>query len=448
MDARIEPRLLRGFRDYLPGEMIPRQRMIQTIIGVFERFGFVPLQTPALEYADILVGKLGDDAEKLLYRFLDNGERDVCLRYDLTVPLARVAAQYRNLPRPIKRYQVAPVWRAEKPGRGRFREFYQCDVDIVGSASPLADAECLAIDAAVMDALGVPSVCIRVNNRKVLNGLASLLGVRDPQQMLGVFRTIDKLSTAGEPAVREMLLDPCGLQPCAVDRVFAYLGTSGTNAEILAALRAMFAGIEVAQEGLTELERVLEAAEALGADAARVRIDPSIARGLDYYTGTVFETFIIDLPDFGSVMSGGRYDGLISRFLGEDVPAVGISVGLDRLFAAMQELGRVRETGSTAQVLVAVVSDDAVPYALHVARTLRSAGLCVEQFLYNGERAKKQFQYADARAIPVVAVVGGDERETQRVTLKSLASGLQETVPLALAADRARALLAHSTQEG
>lgn len=441
MTDRIEPRILRGFRDYLPPEMIPRQKMIDTIVGVFERFGFVPLQTPALEFADVLLGKYGADAEKLLYRFTDNGGRDVCLRYDLTVPLARVAAQYPDLPRPIKRYQIAPVWRAEKPGRGRYREFYQCDVDIVGTASLLADAECVAVDAAVMAALGVPAVRIQVNHRKVLNGLATLLGVPSDERMLRVFRTIDKLPSAGEEAVRRMLRDECALDAPAVERTFAFLSASGRPAEVLDQLTETFAGVDIALEGLRELRRTLDAARAMGVPEEMLAVDPSIARGLDYYTGTVFETFIVDLPGFGSVMSGGRYDTLITRFLGQEMPAVGISVGLDRLFAAMQELKLVQARQSTAQVLVAVLDAESVSYAMRVAAVLREAGLRADLFLYDGERAKKQFQYANARGIPVVAAVGGQEREAGTVAVKRLDTGAQETVDLDRAAAAVRAVL-------
>lgn len=430
MIERIEPRVLRGFRDYLPLEMIPRQRMIQTIVEVFESYGFVPLQTPALEYADVLLGKYGADAEKLLYRFQDNGGRDVCLRYDLTVPLARVAAQYQNLPRPIKRYQIAPVWRAEKPGRGRYREFFQCDIDIVGSASLLADAECVAVDAAVMRALGVPEARVRINNRKVLNGLAVLLDVGEEARMHHVFRTIDKLPSAGEAAVRAMLRDECALDDAAIGRVFDFLGARGSNEEVIAALRATFAGVDVALEGLDELQAVLDAAVHMGVPCDTMEVDVAIARGLDYYTGTVFETFITDLPGFGSVMSGGRYDTLITRFLGRDMPAVGISVGVDRLFAAMGELGLVEGAHSTAQVLVAMLDKDSVPYAMEVATALRGARLRVELFLYDGERVKKQFQYAAQRGIPMVAVVGSSERESRTVTVKDMDSGSQWTVSL------------------
>ncbi len=434
----IQPRILRGFRDYLPEEMRPRQAMIQTITEVFERFGFAPLQTPALEYADILLGKYGADAEKLLYRFTDNGGRDVCLRYDLTVPLARVAAQYHDLPKPLKRYQVAPVWRAEKPGRGRYREFFQCDVDIVGSSSLLCDAECVAVDDAVMTALGVENFTIRISTRKVLTALGEALGVESEAQLNTIFRTIDKLPSQGPERVRELMASDAGCSPEQIDLIMNFVGIEGSNEEKLA--RVVEVVGPAAEPAARELEQVLRYAEALGAPAARVEVDFSIARGLDYYTGTVYETFLNDLPGFGSVMSGGRYDGLITRFLGKPMPAVGISVGVDRLFAGLLELGLVKKTRSNVRAMVAAYDADCVPACLETLTALRRAGVASELAFDDETKPtlKKQMKAANAKDAPFVVILGPDEIERNVVCLKNMETREQETLPLAQAIERLR----------
>ena len=436
----IQPRLLRGFRDYLPSVMAPRERMVAIVCEVFRRFGFAPLATPCLEYADILLGKYGDDAEMLLYRFQDNGGRDVCLRYDLTVPLARVVAQYADLPKPFKRYQVAPVWRAEKPGRGRYREFVQCDVDIVGTSSLAADAECIQVDNAVMAALGVERFQIRVNNRKVLAGLSSLAGNADANAMRGILRTIDKLDKQGPDAVRALLQKDNGLSQDAAGRIMQFVGIQGDNEQRLCAGAEMLSGSDKAVQGIEELRAVVALARAGGVPPERLSVDLSIARGLDYYTGTVFETMLTELPAFGSVMSGGRYDELISVFTGKDMPAVGISVGLDRLLAAMQELGKLGDTEAAADVFVTVFDDEGRPEATALAAKLRGAGLAVELSFAAGKLGK-QFKQADRLGAKVALVCGPEEREKGTVAVKSLATKGQEVVSLDRVVDRVRAIL-------
>jgi histidyl-tRNA synthetase len=427
--STIEPRLLKGFRDYLPDQMIARRRMLGVIAGVFERYGFAPLETPALEYTDILTGKMGADAERLFYRFTDHGGRDVCLRYDLTVPLARVAAQYGNLPRPFKRYQIAPVWRAEKPGRGRFREFTQCDVDVVGTTSLVADAECVAVDNDVLTALGGENFVIRINHRKVLAGLLETLGPGPGADRAAVLRTIDKLSAMGEATVRKLLADENGLEPTAVDRVFEFLEVRDTAGAMIDRARDLLAGSDTAAEGLSELGEVLRHAADLGVPEGRLQIDFSIARGLDYYTGSVFETFLLDLPDFGSVMSGGRYDHLISTFLGRDMPAVGISMGIDRLFTGMQQLGLVEAAQTPTRVLVAPMGPETLAAALAAAGRLRDAGVPTEVYLEDA-RLKKQLKYADQRGIDVVVILGTDEVAANEASVKQMSTGEQVRVPV------------------
>jgi histidyl-tRNA synthetase len=434
----IEPRVLKGFRDYLPDEMLPRQAMIATITAVFERFGFAPLQTPALEYSDILLGKLGADAEKLLFRFDDNGGRDVCLRYDLTVPLARVAAQYPDLPKPFKRYQIAPVWRAEKPGRGRFREFFQCDCDVVGSPSLLYDAECIALDFAVMQALGVQAE-VRFNNRKVLAALGATLSVSDDRQMAAIFRTIDKIPAQGKERVRELLKTDAACSDEQVAKIMQFVAIAGTNDEMLGQLSALL-GAGAAQ-AVEELRRVLDYASALSPQQTALRLDFSIARGLDYYTGTVYETFLTDLPGTGSVMSGGRYDTLIERFLGKPMPAVGISVGIDRLFSYLVELGKVKKSAVTSRVCVVPMDAACLTPALKVLGQFRAAGVASEMVLDNDQKPKldKQLSLAGKKGIPFAAIIGGNEAAKGTVMLKDLAARQQKE----LSVDAAVAELRH-----
>jgi histidyl-tRNA synthetase len=421
MASPVEARILRGFRDYLPEVMLPRQRMLEQVARVFESFGFAPLSTPALEYADILVGKYGDEGDKLLYRFLDNGERDIALRYDLTVPLARVVGMNRDLVKPFKRYHIAPVWRAETPGRGRFREFSQCDVDIVGSDSIMADAECLAVGASVLKALGVERFQLRVNNRKLLTALLERVQVSG-DAALGVLRTVDKLPKIGEEKTRELLATENKLDAAAIDAVFAFLKLAPEE------LTTFFADSEIGLKGAAELHELLKLAGELGIRDC-VAVDLSIARGLDYYTGTIYETFLLDLEAIGSVMSGGRYDNLLGMFGGESIPAVGISLGVDRLFYGLQELKLVREQASPTQVLVTVFDESTRAQAYQVAATLRAAGVRAEVFLGAG-KLKKQFQYADRKQIPFAVVAGPDELARGEVTLKDLKSGTQSIVAI------------------
>ena len=428
MSQLIQPRLLRGFRDYLPGVMAQREKMVATVTEVFQRFGFSPLATPCIEYSDILLGKYGDEAEMLLYRFRDNGDRDVSLRYDLTVPLARVVAQYADLPRPFKRYQIAPVWRAEKPGRGRFREFVQCDVDIVGADSLAADAECVQVDNAALSALGVERFHIRLNNRKVLAGLSALAGDADAARMKGVFRTIDKLERQGADVVQELLVKESGLSTEEADAILRFLTIEGSNEERLARAGEIIGHVETARQGLEELRNVAELSAAGGTPAERVVVDLSIARGLDYYTGTVFETTLDDLPQVGSVMSGGRYDDLISLFTGKDLPAVGISIGLDRLLSALQELGRVDADAACVDVFVTVFSDELRKDSTALAARLRAAGLRVV-IAFTAGKLGKQFKLADRLGARVALALGPDEAASGTVTIKDLRARTQETVP-------------------
>lgn len=435
--ATVEPRILRGFRDYLPREMISRQEMLAAVERVFHRYGYLPLMTPALEYSEILLGKYGDEGDQLLYRFRDNGGRDVALRYDLTVPLARAVAQYADFVKPLRRYQVAPVWRAEKPGRGRFREFVQCDGDIVGSAEPLADAEVIQLGADMLEELGVEKFRIRFNNRKVLSGLMGTAGV-SRQDEAGVLRTIDKLPKIGEEATRKLLAEENRLEAAPIETIFQFLGISGSCREVLARLADFFDDGSIGKEGWRELEAVHGILEAVGLED-RITLDLSIARGLNYYTGTIYETFLEDLPGFGAVMSGGRYDGLIGVFSRDDVPAVGISLGMDRLLAGLGELGLVAAKLSTASVLVTVFAADTAALSARVARDLRRAGIACELFP-QFSKLGKQLRHAERTEKRFAVIVGPDEASRGIAQLKDLAARSQEEVPLDDLARRIRDL--------
>ena len=419
--------LAKGTRDFLPAQMINRQRVIDTLRGVFTRFGFEPLETPAFERIETLTGKYGDEGSKLMYRILKRGEGgqrgevDLALRYDLTVPLARVAAMNAQLRLPFKRYQVQPVWRADRPAKGRFREFYQCDVDILGTEHPSADAECLAVVSASLQALGFDKFTIRLNDRRILRALAASHGATDEAAEMAFLISLDKLDKIGRAGVEKELAER-GLA-ADTERLWATLAPQSTNQEALDHLAAELPG---AQEGIDTLRRVLALALALGVPEERLRIDATLARGLDYYTGPVFET-VVDEPNVGSISGGGRYDNLIGMFSGRQVPAVGVSLGLERIVTVMEELGMLPETATAAQVLVTVFDEERLAASVHCARVLREAGIDAELFL-DDKNLKKQFKYANARGFPWLIVIGPDEATSGHVNLKNLKSGDQRLI--------------------
>lgn len=436
--ARIKPRILKGFRDYLPEVMVPRTRLLKRIAEVFERFGFEPLDTPSIEYAEILLGKAGPDAEKLFYRFDDQGGRDVALRYELTISLARLIAQYKSeLPRPFKRYQMGPVWRAESPAKGRFREFWQCDVDIVGTNSLLADAECIAIDHAVMRALGVPNYLIRFNNRKVFRGLQAKVGVSDDAIMDAVMRAVDKFDKVGERGVKKELTELVGsggFSEPGLEAVLEFLKLGKgktTNDERITSIRNFLGDTSLGAKGCDELDDVIQSVRGLGVPNDVLEVDPTIVRGLDYYTGTVFETFLKDAPAFGSVMSGGRYDGLIGVFSGEEIPAVGISVGIDRLIAALEELELLPKARASAVVLVTIFDEETLGYSIRIASELRKAGVNAELYLDPKHKLGKQLKYASRKGIPLTVIAGTEEEKEDVVSLRMMESSEQIQVSVA-----------------
>lgn len=415
----IEPRVLPGFRDYLPQTMIAREQLMETARRVYRSYGFSPIDTPALEFAEILTGKGGEESDRQLFRFKDQGDRDVALRFDLTVPLARFSAQYaQSLGLPFKRYHIAPVWRGERPQRGRYREFLQCDFDTIGTESNSADIETLLVIHDLFRALGFQKFTIRVNNRMVLNGLLTKLQIED--RSVGVLRAIDKLAKIGPQGVEQELVERCEMQPAQAGEVLRLLNPEQT----LDGLATQLADSELGTLGVNRLRELFDVATRAGVPAECLQLDVSIARGLDYYTGTIYETFLTDLPAIGSVCSGGRYDNLAGLFTKERLPGVGASLGLDRLLAAMEELGLLTTASTPAQVFVPFFDSARLAEYHAVARRLRQAGLGVEVYP-EPKKLGKQLQYADRKGFRLAVIAGETEFAEGRWTVKDLKSGEQ-----------------------
>ncbi len=423
---KIKPQTLRGFRDFLPDQMIAREQLIETARRVYRSYGFVPIDTPALEYAEILLGKGGDESDKQVFRFTDQGNRDVAMRFDLTVPLARYAAQHiQELGTPFRRYHIGPVWRGERPARGRYREFMQCDFDTIGTASNAADIETLLVINDLLEALGVERFTVRVNNRKVLNGF---LEKNDLQgQAAAVLRCLDKLDKTGRDAVTVEMQERVGLTADNAARVLDMAELTGTPEEILGQLDGILQGNETGQEGLSNLQDLFRTVRACGLPEERVRLDTSIARGLDYYTGTIYETVLRDLPEIGSVCSGGRYDNLAALFTSQQLPGVGASLGLDRMLAAMEEMGMTEKSSTLADVLITMFSQEYVVEYQQVARLLRQAGIGAEVYP-EPKNIGRQMKYASRRGFPVALIAGGDELAAGTWQVKGLECGTQREV--------------------
>jgi histidyl-tRNA synthetase len=430
-DPRIEPRTLKGFRDYLPETMLPRERIMDVARRVFRSYGFSPIDTPALEYLDILLGKGSAETDKQLYRFQDHGGRDVGLRFDLTVPLARFAAQHiGKLGTPFKRYHIATVWRGENTQRGRYREFMQCDFDTIGTQSPAADIETILVIRDLMQAIGFERFTIHVNDRAVLNGLLQQVGLA--QQSTAVLRALDKLGKIGPQKVTEELQSAAGATSGQAEQVLRLVQLTGSNEDIFKELEKIGSGNEQGEAGVARLREVLAGVDAVvgnDAESGKVQLDVSIARGLDYYTGMVLETTLDDLPGIGSVASGGRYDNLAELYTIQQLPGIGASLGLDRLLAAMEELKMIEPVRTPAQVFVPYFDAARLGDYLRLAARLRSAGLGVEVYP-DCTKLGKQLQYADRRGFRVALVVGDREFASGECQVKDLASGQSTSVPL------------------
>ncbi len=396
----------KGFRDFLPTEARARQFVAAKVREVFELFGFEPLETPTIEYASVILGKYGEEADKLVFRFTDRGERELALRYDQTVPTARVLAQYQNqLPRYFRRYQIQNVFRADKPQKGRFREFTQCDIDIFGSTDPVADAEIVACTYFAFANVGYPTITLALNDRKILFEILEQFATSEVSA-LSIIQSVDKLDKTTEDAVMAELVKK-GLSQ-----------TSATDA--LAAIRAA-----TPTENLT---KILEAAQALGVPKSALQFMPTLARGLDYYTGMIFEVI---LPDYqlGSFGGGGRYDNLIRELGGTDTPAVGIAFGFDRMVEAAQALNLVPQAAQTAHVLVTIFSEETITRSLNVASKLRLAGIATE-VIPSVEKLDKQLKYADRKGIPYVVIQGPEEVGKNVVKLKDMKAQTQEELTI------------------
>ena len=435
----VEPRLSRGLRDLLPDAMLARQRMIDTIRGVYELYGFSPLETPAIEYLDVLSGSAGAEAQGQIFEATNPEGEQLGLRFDLTVPLSRVVSQYQDLIFPFRRYQVSPVWRADKPEPGRYRQFTQFDLDSVGAESEVADTEIIAAMCDTLDALDVGPYLVRFSSRKILN---LLLEYAEISQSGGtaVFRILDKLDKIGLGKVKLELtsgytdesgapISGLGLSAGQVEKIERFLKIKADSRnEVLELLRALFGGVDNAQEKIDVVERISSHLDALGYESDRVVVDLGIARGLAYYTGPVFEAVLLDAQQFGSVFAGGRYDNLVRRFTGRSIPATGASIGVDRLLAALVELGRVEQRKTSSQVLVTTMDPALMGEYLQITYELRRAGIRTEMHVGKPKRLGKQLQRADRLEIPYVVIMGSDEAQRGVVTVKEMLVGRRKAV--------------------
>jgi histidyl-tRNA synthetase len=418
--ALIQPRTLKGFRDFPPALALPRENMIDKVKTIFRSYGFLPIDTPALEYSEILVGKGSDESDKQMYRFIDHGGRDVALRFDLTIPFARFAAQHgQKIGLPFKRYHVGPVWRGENTQHGRFREFYQCDFDTIGTDSHAADIETVLVMHDIMEGLGFDRFTIHVNNRKILNGLLETINAENHSGK--ILRSLDKLQKIGPDNVKKEM-EQIELSSEQIDRILSIALMCKKNLILLEDLKKELSESETALNGIKQLQDLVAAFAAADCPPDRLKIDISIARGLDYYTGTVFETLLNDLPNIGSVCSGGRYDNLAALYTRQDLPGVGASLGLDRLMAAMDELHMIDEVTTTAQIFVVQFNSEALPNYISLARRLRKSGIACE-LSSDAKGVGKQLKYANRKGFRWAIIGGPEEFEKNTWQMKDLANG-------------------------
>ena len=427
--AKMTPRTLSGFMELLPQPQQQMERMMDILRRTYSLYGFTPLDTPVIEASEVLLAKGGGETEKQIYRF-QKGDADLALRFDLTVPLAKyVALHYNDLSFPFRRYQIGKVYRGERAQRGRFREFYQADIDVIGDGKLdiTNEAEIPAIIYQTFTSLGLKRFQIRVNNRKILNGFYAMLGLTE--QSGDIMRTVDKLDKIGAEKVRTLLMDECGVDAEKADEILAFIAISGGNDQVLSALEGYRGRNEVFDEGLDQLNTVVKYLSAFGVPAENFAVDLTIARGLDYYTGTVYETTLLDHPEIGSVCSGGRYDNLAEYYTDKQLPGVGISIGLTRLFYVLGEQGMLNPDLPTApaDVLILPMTEDLSP-AISLATALRAAGVRTQ--LYTEQKKfKAKMNYADKIGVPYVLFLGDDEIAGNVVGCKDMASGEQTTLP-------------------
>ena len=438
----IKPRTLSGFMELLPGKQIQFERMVSILRDTYSSYGFAPLDTPAIEDAQILLAKGGGETEKQIYRF-QKGDSDLALRFDLTVPLAKYVALHCNdLAFPFRRFQISKVYRGERAQRGRFREFYQADIDIIGDGKLdiLNEAEIPAIIYNVFKGFGLSRFQIRVNNRKILNGFYVMMELSDKSGE--IMRTVDKLDKIGSEKVKAILMgEECGLTDAQADEILKFISITGTNAEVIAALESYTGRNEMFDLGLSELKAVTANLSAFGVPEANFAVDLTIARGLDYYTGTVYETTLLDHPEIGSVCSGGRYDNLAGYYIEKQLPGVGISIGLTRLFYVLDEQGLLNPAlpSAPADALVLPMTADPAP-AIALAQVLRTGGLKVQ--LYGEQKKFKQkMAYANKLGVPFAVLLGEDEIAENVCSVKNMQTGEQVKLSPAEAAAHIKAAL-------
>ena len=430
--SKVTPRTLTGFMELLPNEQILFNEIKETIRKSYEEFGFLPLNTPIIELSEVLLAKAGGETEKQIYRF-NKGDTDLSLRFDLTVPLAKyVAMHYGELSFPFRRYQIGKVYRGERPQKGRFREFYQCDIDIIGDneLNILHDSEIPMVIYSTFKKLGFDDFTIRINNRKILNGFFASLNLADPAEVL---RIIDKLDKIGIDEVKNCLAE-IGVSTDSINKIVEFISISGSSDEKIECLKGLNIENEIYQKGIEELEAVINGVRLFGIPESNFTVDLTIARGLDYYTGTVYETFLNDYRQLGSVCSGGRYENLAEFYTDKKLPGVGISIGLTRLFYKLNELNAIKVSReSIAKVLVVSASSDIAP-CLSIATAFRTAGINTELYL-NDKKMKAKFKYADKLNIPFVVAIGEDEIANNTVSLKNMKTGEQYQVSVEEAID-------------
>ena len=439
---KMKPRTLSGFMELLPAPQLQMERIMEIVRSSYALYGFTPLDTPVIEASEILLAKGGGETEKQIYRFT-KGDSDLSLRFDLTVPLAKyVALHYNELAFPFKRYQIGKVYRGERAQRGRFREFYQADVDVIGDeALDIAnDAEIPAIIYTVFSRMGLKKFQIRINNRKILNGFYAMLGLTEKSG--DIMRTVDKLEKIGADTVRAILIDDVGLTPDQADEILRFTAIHGESGDVLAALAGYRGRDALFDEGLSELSTVAKYLDGFGVPRENFAIDLTIARGLDYYTGTVYETTLLDHPEIGSVCSGGRYDNLAEYYTTRKLPGVGISIGLTRLFYVLGEQGMLNGEASMApaDALILPMTDD-LSAAVSLATTFRERGLRTQLYTED-KKFKAKMNYADKLGVPFVLILGEDEIAAGAVTCKDMRSGEQEKLSPADAAARVAAAVA------
>ena len=425
---KVEPRTLPGFMELLPTEQIKFNNMMDKIRKSYEKFGFLPLDTPVIEMAEVLLAKAGGETEKQIYRF-NKGETDLALRFDLTVPLAKYVCEYNNdISFPFKRYQIGKVYRGERPQKGRYREFYQCDIDIIGDGtlSIVNDAEIPSVIYTTIKEFGFDNFTIRINNRKILNGLFAELELED--KSVEIMRIIDKLEKIGRDNVKKCLQD-LNIEDDKIEKILNFIEIDGTTDEKLQKLESLNFTNELFLEGLNDLKEVVKYVRLFGVPDTNFKVDLTIARGLDYYTGTVYETFLNDYRELGSICSGGRYDNLAEFYTDKKMPGVGVSIGLTRLFSKLSELNILKEKEESISKVLVVSMTENISRALEVATKTRYEGINTDVYLED-KKIKAKFKYADRLKIPYVAVIGEEEEKNGTVTLKNMATGEQEEMTI------------------